>query len=225
MTGPSGGRRSNRLGRPPPRPPTRSGRHSSGQKPRRPSPTGPARVIAFWKPFGVLSQFTDTDGHPGLGRFDLPDGVYAAGRLDHDSEGLLLLTDDGRLQHRLTDPRHGHPRTYWAQVEGVPEATALEALAEGVVVQGRRTLPATARAIAPPDLPPRDPPIRQRKSIPTAWLSLTLTEGRNRQVRRMTAAVGHPTLRLVRAAIGPITLDGLAPGTWRSVCLTELQRR
>ena len=146
--------------------------------------------------------------------------VYAAGRLDHDSEGLLLLTDDGALAHALTDPRCAHPRTYWVQVERVPDARALEALARGVVVQGRRTRPAQVRLLreAPP-LPPRSVPIRLRKSVPTAWLELTLREGRNRQVRRMTAAVGHPTLRLVRVALGPLHLAalGLAPGQWRAL--------
>lgn len=210
-------RRGGAAGRPPPRPAAA----------RRPPATGlgglkPARIVAFWKPYGVLSQFTAADGHPGLDGFGLPPGVYAAGRLDHDSEGLLLLTDDGRLQHRLTHPRHGHPRTYWAQVEGAPDENALTALAAGVEVQGRLTLPAEATLIDPPDLPPRDPPIRERKTIPTAWIALTLTEGRNRQVRRMTAAVGHPTLRLVRASIGPISLDGLAPGAWRDVTPADL---
>lgn len=185
----------------------------------RPSPRqGSGRVVAFWKPYGVLSQFRDEDGHPGLSGFGLPKDVYAAGRLDHDSEGLLLLTDDGRLQHRLTHPRYGHPRTYWAQVEREPDQIALDHLRRGVEVKGELTKPATVDLLtAEPELPPRDPPIRQRKNVPTVWLSLTLTEGRNRQVRRMTAAVGHPTLRLVRSAIGPVTLEGLAPGQWRWV--------
>jgi 23S rRNA pseudouridine2457 synthase len=146
--------------------------------------------------------------------------VYAAGRLDHDSEGLLLLTDDGALAHALTDPRRGHPRTYWVQVERIPGPAALAALARGVTVQGRRTRPAQARLLEqPPRLPPRPVPIRFRKSVPTAWLELTLREGRNRQVRRMTAAVGHPTLRLVRAALGPLHLSNLslAPGHWRAL--------
>ena len=147
-------------------------------------------------------------------------GVYAAGRLDHDSEGLLLLTDDGALAHALTDPRLAHPRSYWAQVEGVPDEAALRALAAGVLVQGRRTRPCRARRLREePALPPRPVPIRERRRIPTAWLELELAEGRNRQVRRMTAAVGHPTLRLVRAAIGPLRLAelGLAPGEWRAL--------
>ena len=186
--------------------------------PRRPAAR--ARVIALHKPYGYVSRFTDEAGHPGLASLlPVPD-VYAAGRLDHDSEGLLLLTDDGALAHALTDPRRGHPRTYWVQVERVPDAAALAALARGVVVQGRRTRPAQARRLdAPPPLPPRGVPIRFRKSVPTAWLELTLREGRNRQVRRMTAAVGHPTLRLVRAALGPLRLIelGLAPGEWREL--------
>ena len=179
-----------------------------------------ARVLVLYKPYGHVSRFGDEAGHPGLASLvPLPE-VYAAGRLDHDSEGLLLLTDDGALAHGLTDPRCAHPRTYWVQVERVPDARALEALARGVVVQGRRTRPAQVRLLreAPP-LPPRSIPIRFRKSVPTAWLELTLREGRNRQVRRMTAAVGHPTLRLVRAALGPLHLAdlGLAPGQWRAL--------
>ncbi len=180
-------------------------------------------AVLFYKPYGVLSQFTSEGDRPGLARFGLPAGVYAAGRLDFDSEGLLLLTDDGALVRRLTDPRHGHPRVYWAQVERVPDAVALERLARGVDLTDGRTLPARARLLdADPELPPRDPPIRVRLSVPTSWLELTLTEGRNRQVRRMTAAVGHPTLRLVRSAIGRLTLKGLAPGQWRRVEREEL---
>jgi 23S rRNA pseudouridine2457 synthase len=176
------------------------------------------RVILFNKPYGVLSQFTAHDGHPGLSGFGLPAGVYAAGRLDRDSEGLLLLTDDGMLQRRLTDPRFGHPRTYWAQVEGVPTPEALQRLAHGVRLSDGPTRPCRVRLLEPaPELPEREPPIRFRKSVPTAWLELALTEGRNRQVRRMTAAVGLPTLRLVRSAIGRIRLAGLAPGAWRDV--------
>ena len=179
---------------------------------------GMKRVILFYKPYGVLSQFTEHDSHSGLAGFGLPAGVYAAGRLDRDSEGLLLLTDDGRLQRRLTDPRFGHPRTYWAQVEGSPAPPALRRLEQGVVLSDGLTRPCRARLLAAvPELPPRDPPIRSRKSVPTAWLELVLTEGRNRQVRRMTAAVGLPTLRLVRSAIGRLSLAGLAPGAWRQV--------
>lgn len=179
-------------------------------------------TLLFHKPYGVLSQFTDEDGHPGLAGWIPVPGVYAAGRLDHDSEGLLLLTDDNWLKTRLTDPRFAHHKTYWAQVEGVPEDEALAALRQGVWVQGKRTRPARVRRLNPvPDVPPREPPIRYRANIPTTWLELGLREGRNRQVRRMTAAVGHPTLRLLRYAIGPCTLEGLNPGQSRR--LTECE--
>ena len=174
-------------------------------------------LIAFNKPYGVLCQFTDRSvpPRPTLAGFGLPADVYAAGRLDFDSEGLLLLTDDGRLAHRLTDPRHKEAKTYWVQVEGEPDDARLEALRRGVALNDGPTLPAQARRIEPPALWPRDPPVRFRKTVPDAWLELTIREGRNRQVRRMTAAVGLPTLRLVRAAIGPHRLDGLQPGQWR----------
>lgn len=174
--------------------------------------------IALWKPYGVLSKFTDAEGRPTLADLiGLPD-VYGAGRLDRDSEGLLVLSDDPGLRGRLTDPDHHVPRTYWAQVEGIPDGHALDRLAAGVQVKGQMTRPCTAELLTdPPPLAPREPPIRVRKSIPDSWVELTLTEGRNRQVRRMTAAVGHPTLRLVRCAVGPITLDGLDVGTWRAL--------
>ena len=174
-------------------------------------------LIAFNKPFNVLCQFTDRSVPPRrtLAEFGLPAGVYPAGRLDHDSEGLLLLTDDGALAHRLTDPRHKEAKTYWAQVEGAPDETALQRLCEGVALNDGPTLPAQARVIDAPSLWPRDPPVRFRKTVPDAWLELTIREGRNRQVRRMTAAVGLPTLRLVRAAMGPHRLAGLQPGEWR----------
>ncbi len=152
----------------------------------------------------------------------VPD-VYPVGRLDQDSEGLLLLTDDGPLQHRLSNPKFQHPRTYWVQVERIPDETALTTLQQGVVIQGYRTRPAQVRLLPEePILPEREPPIRFRKTVPTAWLEMILTEGRNRQVRRMTAAVGFPTLRLVRVRIGELSLEGLAPGQWRSLTSAEL---
>jgi 23S rRNA pseudouridine2457 synthase len=174
-------------------------------------------LIAFNKPYGVLCQFTDNSTPPRrtLAEFGLPPDVYAAGRLDFDSEGLLLLTDDGALAHKLTDPRHKQPKTYWVQVEGEPSAEQLAALRDGVQLNDGRTLPAQAERIETPALWPRDPPVRFRKTVPDAWLELTIREGRNRQVRRMTAAVGLPTLRLVRMAIGNHRLDGLDPGAWR----------
>lgn len=173
-------------------------------------------LIAFNKPFEVLCQFTDRSVPPRrtLAEFGLPPQVYAAGRLDYDSEGLLLLTDDGGLAHRLTDPRHKQAKTYWAQVEGEPDAAQLQALREGVQLNDGPTRPARVRQIAAPVLWPRDPPVRVRKTVPDAWLELAISEGRNRQVRRMTAAVGLPTLRLVRVAMGPYRLASLAPGQW-----------
>lgn len=178
-------------------------------------------TIAFWKPFGTLTKFTDDAGRTTLADWiDLPD-VYPAGRLDRDSEGLLVLSDDPQLRGALTASRH--TRTYLVQVEGSVGEDALGLLEAGVDVQGSRTLPASVRVVEQPDwLPPRDPPIRYRATIPDMWLELTLTEGRNRQVRRMTAAVGHPTLRLVRWAVGPVTLAGLAPGAWRYLSHAEI---
>ena len=182
-----------------------------------------ARIVLLHQPYGAVSQFTESEGKVTLHKFSLPAGVYPAGRLDHDSEGLLLLTDDGGIAHRLTDPKSGHPRTYWVQVERVPGEEALRTLRNGVALADGKTRPAKVKILdAEPDLPPRDPPIRFRLNVPTCWLELTLTEGKNRQVRRMTAAVGHPTLRLVRAAIGSITLAGLQPGKWRWVDRREL---
>lgn len=179
------------------------------------------RYVAFWKPYGVPTQFSGDP--PTLADFvDVPD-VYACGRLDKDSEGLLLLTSDGALQHRLTDPRFEHEKTYWAQVEGIPTREALAALRHGVEIQGYRTRPAQVRRLdEEPVLPPRDPPVRFRAAIPTSWIELKLTEGKNRQVRRMTAAVGFPTLRLVRVAIGDIRLGGLEHGRWRDLSPQEL---
>lgn len=177
------------------------------------------RVILFNKPYGVLSQFTDkgTEGstRPTLSAYiDVP-GVYPAGRLDRDSEGLLVLTDNGRLQARIADPKHKQEKTYLVQVEGTPDEAALAALRSGVDLKDGRTRPAKARLIDPPKIWERDPPIRYRKSVPDCWLELTISEGRNRQVRRMTAHVGHPTLRLVRWRIGGWTIDDLAPGEWK----------
>ncbi len=174
-------------------------------------------LILFNKPWGVLSQFTDEgSGHPTLADYIAVPGVYPAGRLDRDSEGLLLLTDDGRLQARIADPKHKVAKTYWAQVEGEPDEAALAALRSGVRLKDGMTRPALAERIEPPAIWPRDPPVRFRKSVPDCWIALTITEGRNRQVRRMTAAVGHPTLRLVRWRVGDWTLEGVAPGTWRA---------
>ena len=192
-------------------------------------------TLLLHKPYGVLSQFTPEPGSRWGCLADLvpvPD-VYAAGRLDADSEGLLLLTDEGRLQQRLTDPRFGHWRTYWVQVEGVANGEQLRILRDGVIVQGKRTLPARAQRLPSEQGAPladRDPPIRYRANIPTSWLEISLREGRNRQVRRMTAAVGLPTLRLMRRSVdlmdgdAPLNLDGLEPGAWRAVNATEQQR-
>ena len=177
-------------------------------------------LIAFNKPFNVLCQFTDRSepARRTLAEFGLPPGVYAAGRLDYDSEGLLLLTDDGDLAHRLTDPRHKQSKTYRVQVEGVIDEAKLAALREGVVLNDGPTLPAQVRELTiAPDLWPRQPPVRFRKTVPDAWIEITIHEGRNRQVRRMTAAVGLPTLRLVRVSMGGYDLAGLAHGQWRTL--------
>jgi 23S rRNA pseudouridine2457 synthase len=185
-------------------------------------------LIAFHKPMHVLCQFTDRSAPPRrtLAGFGLPKGVYAAGRLDYDSEGLLLLTDDGALVAAIGSPRFDWPKTYLVQVEGRPTEEALQRLRAGLLLKDGPTKPAEVEAVAPPAwLPPRDPPVRMRKTVPDAWLSLTLREGRNRQVRRMTAAVSLPTLRLVRVAIGPYTLEGLAAGAWRDVPAPELPAR
>jgi 23S rRNA pseudouridine2457 synthase len=180
-------------------------------------------LLALNKPFGVLSQFTpDHPGQRTLSEFGLPPNVYPLGRLDRDSEGLLLLSDELGLNTKLLDPTNAHPRTYWAQVEGEATESALQQLGTGVVIEGRKTLPAKAKQIRP-DIPPRDPPIRHRQNIPTSWIELTLHEGRNRQVRKMTASIGFPTLRLLRVAIGHFHLPAdLNPGQWRE--LTEPER-
>jgi pseudouridine synthase len=190
------------------------------------------RTIAFFKPYGVLCQFRDSSGRPTLAPLVPIAGVYPAGRLDFDSEGLLLLTEDGGLAHRLTDPRFAHQKTYLVQVERVPGAEALQGLSRGVKLRDGLTRPAQVELLEiEPVLPDRPVPIRFRKNVGTAWLRLSIEEGKNRQVRRMTAAVGHPTLRLVRVAVGPVTLGDLAPGHWRelssleSTALDELKRK
>jgi len=185
------------------------------------------RYLLFAKPYGVLSQFTRPEGSQAstqtLADYIAMPNIYPVGRLDRDSEGLLLLTDDGRLAQRLIHPRYGHPRTYWAQVEGIPTDRALQALRRGVLIQGQPTRPAQADLLNPqPTLAERDPPIRYRAAIPTTWIQLTLREGRNRQVRRMTAAVGFPTLRLIRVGLGPLTLSGLDWGTFRHLTPEEI---
>lgn len=186
---------------------------------------GKHRYILFYKPYGVLSQFTDNTGE----RRTLKDyisvpGVYPVGRLDWDSEGLMLLTSHGQLQHQLSDPRFQHPRTYWVQVERIPDVDALRQLQQGVIIEKYCTRQALVHLLSTQELlPPRDPPIRFRKSVPTAWLEMTLTEGRNRQVRRMTAKVGFPTLRLVRVAIAGMSLKELQPGQWRDLTPDELK--
>ncbi|HTD86637.1 MAG TPA: pseudouridine synthase [Candidatus Binatia bacterium] len=182
-------------------------------------------LLAFNKPYGVLSQFTpDGSANRPLAEFAFPPKVYSIGRLDADSEGLLLLSDERELNERLLNPRRAHPRTYWAQVERAPSADALKQLAQGLAIQGRKTLPARAWLLDPqPEIRPRHPPIRFRKTVPACWIALELTEGKNRQVRRMTAAIGHPTLRLVRVKIGQFQLGELPPGKWRE--LSEHERR
>ena len=176
-------------------------------------------LLAFHKPFAVLSQFTpEPSPHRTLADFGFPKNVYPIGRLDAESEGLLLLSDEPSLNQRLLHPRHAHEREYWAQVEGIPSTQALARLQSGLVIQGRETLPCRAWLLQPqPEMPPRDPPIRFRKTVPASWLGLELIEGKNRQVRRMTAAIGHPTLRLLRVRIGRFQLRDLQPGAWREL--------
>lgn len=175
------------------------------------------RLILFNKPYHVLCQFTDQAGRATLADYiSMPD-VYPAGRLDYDSEGLLILTNAGRLQHLITDPQHKLPKTYWVQVEGIPNRSALHQLAQGVRLRDGWTRPADVQLIDPPAVWPRHPPIRERRHIPTSWLKISITEGRNRQIRRMTAAVGFPTLRLIRQTIGPWELGNLAVGEWRMI--------
>lgn len=192
-------------------------------------PSDERLYLAFFKPFNVVTQFTppENDQQESLANFDFPKDVYPVGRLDSDSEGLLILSDDSRLNNALLDPENEHERTYWVQVDNEATDAALDELRRGVVVQGRKTKPCRAHRInGEPELPPRTVPIRVRKNIPTSWISLTLTEGKNRQVRRMTAAVGHPTLRLVRWSIGSLTLGDLklAPGEWTELNLEEVRK-
>lgn len=187
-------------------------------------PKGSKRTIIFCKPYQVLSSFTDREGRPTVGDYVPVPDIYAAGRLDYNSEGLLLLTSDGRLAHRITHPRYKLKKVYLVQVENIPDEIALNQLRSGVLVKGKRTRPAEVQLLLnEPQIFPRSEPIRYRKSIPTAWLKIGLREGRKRQIRHMTAAVGHPTLRLIRIAIGPITLTDLTPGQWRDLTRSELK--
>lgn len=179
-------------------------------------------LILFNKPYGVISQFSEHEKHPSLAEYIPEKNVYPAGRLDHDSEGLLILTDEGNIQHCLSHPKHKQAKTYWVQVEGDITDEALSQLENGVTLKDGKTLPARAKKIAEPELWPRNPPVRYRAAIPTSWCEITITEGKNRQIRRMTAAVGFPTLRLVRYSIGEFSLgdfntDGLSPGEWRKI--------
>ena len=203
-----------------PRPASRPGAKPARVK-SKPAPVGPPTTLLFNKPYMVLCQFTDGDGRQTLADFVKVPGVYAAGRLDRDSEGLLLLTNDGRLQARITDPKHKLPKTYWVQVEGEPSEQQLAQLRAGPELNDGPTRPAEVEQIEEPTLWPRNPPVRFRKSVPTSWLAITIREGRNRQVRRMTAAVGLPTLRLVRVRIGDWTLNDLQPGQWRDIPLNH----
>jgi 23S rRNA pseudouridine2457 synthase len=181
------------------------------------------QYILFHKPYGVLSQFTPEDGARSLAEFDLPKGVYPAGRLDKDSEGLLLLTDDGPLIEQLLNPRNEKPKTYWALVERVPEEASLQRLRDGVRIEDYTTLPCQAQLLDPqPEVEPRDPPVRVRKSVEDVWMEITVVEGKNRQVRKMTAAIGHPTLRLIRRSIANLTLDDLPLGQWKAIVREDI---
>lgn len=183
-----------------------------------------SRYIVFHKPYGVLSQFTPEDGARSLVEFNLPKDVYAAGRLDKDSEGLLLLTDDGPLIERLLNPKSDKQKIYWVLVERVPTEEELQKMRSGLKIEDYKTRPCEVSILDPqPQLPPRDPPVRVRKTVTDVWLEVKLTEGKNRQVRKMTAAIGHPTLRLVRIAIGKLKLENLAPGEWREVKQEDIQ--
>lgn len=182
-------------------------------------------IIAFYKPYNILSQFTGDTPSETLGAFDLPKNVYACGRLDKDSEGLLILSDEPVIQHRLTDPKFEKEKTYWVQVEGQPTQEALALLQKGLVIQDYKTKPCRARVLNQNEwdmIPLRHPPIRERKSIPTSWLEIVLTEGKNRQVRRMTAKIGHPTLRLIRMKAGKYSLQNLNPGEWKEISINDL---
>jgi 23S rRNA pseudouridine2457 synthase len=183
-----------------------------------------ARYILFHKPYGVLSQFTPEDGARSLAEFNLPKGVYAAGRLDKDSEGLLLLTDDGAMIERLLNPKHDKKKTYWVLVERVPREDELDRMRKGLKIEDYLTLPSEVKVLDPqPEIPPRDPPIRYRKNVQDIWLEIKISEGKNRQIRKMTAAINHPTLRLIRVAIGDLELGDLKPGQWREITNLSLK--